>query len=353
MEGAGARPIALAVGVVLATWALRTRLRFNASPVPLSLGWLALALVAFAALEAATLPPVADVAGACALVTGASGGIGAVIARTLAREGVSKLIVAARQLDKLEAVAADIRAAHPAVSVTAVRADVASAADRAALAAAAAAGFDAACPLLLVNNAGVERWKPFDVQTPADVALQLGVNLHAPIELTAALWPQLRRSRGHVVNVGSIAGKAGVPYATAYAASKHGLAGFTAALRAEQKTERGPVSVHHVAPGFVTDTGMGLEIAISSGLQAAELAASGGSEAWETAEAVVRVVRYDEPERIVNHPPVRAPLTLLTAAPRLADLAARHSADFATLRRMGEGLRSRGARDEPAARASE
>ena len=84
---------------------------------------------------------------------------------------------------------------------------------------------------------------------------QLLTNLAAPIELTRLVLPgMLERRRGAIVNVSSMSGKVATPYNAIYAATKHGLNGFTKSLRLE--LQGSGVHVGVVCPSFVADTGM-------------------------------------------------------------------------------------------------
>jgi len=103
---------------------------------------------------------------------------------------------------------------------------------------------------VLVNNAGITMWARFDAI--ADLAVferLLAVNYLAAVRLTAAALPQLKRARGLIVAVASMAGLTGVPERTAYAASKHALVGFCESLRIELIGSGVDVSI--VAPDFV------------------------------------------------------------------------------------------------------
>ncbi len=185
-----------------------------------------------------------------AIVTGASRGIGVYIARALAEEGAN-LSLAARSADELEQVRAEMEALG--VEVIATICDVAVREDRARLIERTEAELG---PIdILINNAGIERVRRFETAPDSDFTDTLAINLEAPILLTRAVVPgMLARKRGHVVNIASGAGKVGVAYGTSYCASKHGLVGFTHALRAEY--EKSPVGFSVVCPGFVTDAGM-------------------------------------------------------------------------------------------------
>ena len=180
--------------------------------------------------------------GKTALVTGASGGIGAAIARTLHAQGATVALSGTRR-DALDALAAELgERAH----VCPADLREAGAADALVAAAEAAAG-----PLaILVNNAGLTRdmlalrMKDEDWQTVLDV------DLSAPFRLArAALKGMLRRRAGRIIGIGSIVGATGNAGQANYAAAKAGLVGMTKAL-AQEVGSRG-ITVNMVAPGFV------------------------------------------------------------------------------------------------------
>jgi len=172
-----------------------------------------------------------------ALVTGASRGIGAAIARALAHD--HDLLLGGRDADALGAVAADLPGARPwPVELTDDRA-----------VAAAAGGIDRLD--VLVHSAGVGLLGTV-ADTPAEVwRRQFEVNVVAVAELTRLLLPVLRAARGHVVLVNSGSGHAARAGWASYAASKFALRAFGDALRAEEPDLR-VTSVH---PGRV-DTAM-------------------------------------------------------------------------------------------------
>ena len=108
---------------------------------------------------------------------------------------------------------------------------------------------------ILINNAAVEITRSLVDQTDRDVEAQLLTNLAAPIELTRLVLPgMLERRRGAIVNVSSMSGKVATPYNAIYAATKHGLNGFTKSLRLE--LQGSGVHAGVVCPSFVGRTGM-------------------------------------------------------------------------------------------------
>ncbi len=243
-----------------------------------------------------------DLKGKTAVVTGASRGLGPYIARALAGEGMH-LVLAARSASELEDVAASLRAGG--AQAIAVPANVAAAADREALVAAAGREFGAVD--VLVNNAGIERTYPYHLIDPVDIEHIIAVNLTAPMLLTRSVLPgMLERRRGHVVNVSSIAGKVGPPYNEPYAATKAGLIGFTESLRAE--CHGTGVSASVVCPGFVAEAGMFETSRREHPVQLPRLL--GATTPAAVARAVVRVIKRDLPEALVSPGFPRALMTL-------------------------------------------
>jgi len=181
--------------------------------------------------------------GKAALVTGASGGIGAAIARTLHGQGAVVALSGTRR-DALDALAEELGArAHV------CPADLRDAAEPDALIEAAE---KATGPLaILVNNAGMTRDMLALRMSDADWQMVLDVDLSAPFRLArATLRGMLRRRAGRIINIASIVGTTGNAGQANYAAAKAGLVGMTKAL-AQEVASRG-ITVNAVAPGFVT-----------------------------------------------------------------------------------------------------
>jgi 3-oxoacyl-[acyl-carrier protein] reductase len=180
--------------------------------------------------------------GKTALVTGASGGIGAGIARALHAQGAIVAISGTRR-DALESLAGELGER--------VHVCPANLADPAAPDALVAAAESAAGPLhVLVNNAGFTRDMLALRMKDEDWQAVLDVDLTAPFRLArATLKGMLRRRAGRIVSIGSIVGATGNPGQANYAAAKAGLVGMTKAL-AQEVGSRG-VTVNMVAPGFV------------------------------------------------------------------------------------------------------
>ncbi|GHF87132.1 SDR family NAD(P)-dependent oxidoreductase [Deinococcus ficus] len=180
--------------------------------------------------------------GRVVVLTGASSGIGRATAVELAARGY-RLVLAARRAGELLALAMELDPTG--TRAVAVPVDVTSPDARAFLMDTARTVFGRVD--VLVNNAGVtvEQGWWWDDPDPLRV---LRVNLEAPIELTRLVLPEMRaRGSGHVVNIGSVAGRAATN--GMYSASKFGLRGFSLALRRELLGSGVHVSL--IAPGFV------------------------------------------------------------------------------------------------------
>ena len=182
------------------------------------------------------------------VITGASDGIGAEMARKWAArdKGEAALVLAARGLDKLEAVAAQCR--RHGAQVLAQRCDVGVQADCTALIDAAARAFGRIDTL--VNNAGMSAHANFDeVSDLSWYETLMRINHWGSVWCTHAALPHLKASRGRIVAVGSLAGLVGVPGRTAYCGTKFAMTGFFEALRVELMPSG--VSVTIAYPGVV------------------------------------------------------------------------------------------------------
>jgi 3-oxoacyl-[acyl-carrier protein] reductase len=185
-----------------------------------------------------------------ALVTGASGGIGAGIAHALHAQGAIVVLSGTRR-DALDALAAELEAHSPGQLLGRVHVCPGDLADPTASEALIEAAEAAAGPLaILVNNAGMTRDRLALRITDEDWSAVLDVDLAAPFRLArATLRGMLRRRSGRIINIGSIVGATGNPGQANYAAAKAGLIGLTKAL-AQEVASRG-ITVNAVAPGFI------------------------------------------------------------------------------------------------------
>jgi 3-hydroxy acid dehydrogenase/malonic semialdehyde reductase len=176
---------------------------------------------------------VAGLEGKTAIVTGASSGIGAAIAQALNANGV-RVAGGARRSDQLETeIALELDVTDPQSCERFVQQAV----DQ-------LAGLD-----ILVNNAGLGLGRdPFDKSTEEDEETVLETNVHGVLRMTRLCLPHLRDG-GHIVNMGSIAGRQPYENAAVYVASKYAVRGFTYALR-EDLLGR-PIHLTTVDPGLV------------------------------------------------------------------------------------------------------
>ena len=184
-----------------------------------------------------------DLTGKTALVTGASGGIGASIARSLHSQNAHVILHGTRasRLDELKAELGD--------NVSVVTANLS---DRQAVAGLVPAAEGAAgAPIdILVNNAGITRDGLMMRMKDEDWDSVLEVNLTATMMLSRAVLRAMMKARwGRIVSISSIVGATGNPGQANYAASKAGMVGFSKALAAEVAS-RG-ITVNMIAPGFI------------------------------------------------------------------------------------------------------
>jgi len=190
-----------------------------------------------------------------AIVTGASSGIGQACAVRLARAGWRVLAGVRREGDApegTEEVLLDVTDAEQ-IRDTAERVDELNG---------------------LVNNAGIALGSPLELVPVDQLRHQLEVNLIGQVAVTQALLPPLRRAKGRIVFMGSIAGRSALPFLAPYAASKHALEAVADSLRLELKPFGVPVSI--VEPGSIRTAIWG-----RSAARADELAATMDSEVAE------------------------------------------------------------------------
>lgn len=238
-----------------------------------------------------------NIQGRTVLLTGASGGIGQVIARTLYARG-AHLLVNGRNKDSLERLCAEQlgERAEPVVADLAEPAQVARLAER-------AADVD-----ILVAGAGLPASGPIDWFAPVEIDRAIQVNLHAPIQLARAMVPAMKqRDEGHLVFVSSLLGRVTRPSAALYSATKFGLRGFGLGLR-DDLYQTG-VGVSNVLPGLIGDAGMYADTGI--GLAPGTPTSS----SQEVADAVVRAIERNEAEIVVAPAKLRLGSLIVTLAP--------------------------------------
>ena len=187
--------------------------------------------------------------GKVVIVTGASSGIGEATAREFAKEG-AKVVLAARRVDRLEALAKEIDAMNTGAQALVVQADLSKLEDIQALIAKTLERFGRID--ILVNNAGFGRLDWLENLDPVkDIESQFDVNVLGVIQTTRQALPVMIKQRsGHIINMCSMAGLVATPTYTIYAACKHAVHGFSEALRREVKPWG--IDVSMIYPGGVT-----------------------------------------------------------------------------------------------------
>lgn len=247
-----------------------------------------------------------DQTGKTAWITGASSGIGEALAKAFVAAGGSA-IVSGRNVAELERVAVETGAPARCLILPFDTMDFSVLPARVEAAIAFRGAVD-----VLVNNAGISQ-RSLAVDTEFEVYERIvGVDLLAPIALTQALLPHLlARGSGQLVMISSVAGKAGVPLRTAYCAAKHGLIGYSDALRTEVAGQG--VKVLVVAPGSVkTNVSRNALNADGSTRGVSDKAIDNGIEPEEVAQLIWDAVAAGTREMVIaegmeaNIPPLRA-----------------------------------------------
>ena len=239
------------------------------------------------------------------LLTGASRGLGALLARRLVDAG-ARVALVARSAGPLESLAEALSArGGRAVAIPADLSDPGAVDGLLGRVEAAVGPVD-----VLVNNAGVEPFTAFERGSAEGIRMAVEVNVTAAMVLTRAVVPgMLDRGRGHLVFISSTSGLFGVPHMATYAATKAALRVFSHSLRIELR-DRG-VSSTAILPGFVEGTGMFEDQRGDRGLTPPWLVGSTGAE--RVASATLDAIRRDRAEVIVNSRPLR-PLAIVAAA---------------------------------------
>lgn len=287
--------------------------------------------------------------GTNALVTGAAGGLGHYIARSLAAEGVNLVLsdLAGAPLDDLVAQLRD-RGAR-------VEVETADLADRYEAVALVGRAEQTLGPLdILVNNAGLEFGGAFLDNTVDELERITDVNLLAVMLLTRKALPgMLKRGRGHVVNLASLAGKISSPQLASYSATKHAVVGFTHSLRGEYGASC--VGFSAICPAFVGRVGMygRLEDEVPD-----PPSFLGPVPPEDVGSAVIKAIREDRAEIIVGRRVLRPISLAYHAAPKLfaklsdSRRSREYSEAFAAVRRRHADAEDPTAPDPPEGAAS-
>lgn len=240
------------------------------------------------------------------LLTGAAGGIGAFIARALAK-AQANVVCVGRSPKPLEALAAEL--GSQGVRAIALPFDL--------------QNIDAMPSLIsdieqqlgpvevLINNAAVEKYRPFQAYTTQDIQAMSATNFLAPVTLCHLLLPDmLARGSGHIVNIASGAGKRGAPFNSVYSATKAALINWSEALRLELSDS--PVQISVVCPG-ITDAGMfwALETEAPEQMKV--------TPPETVADVVVQAIQRNQPDVMLDGLTNKVFLALSQLSPQLGD----------------------------------
>lgn len=251
---------------------------------------------------------------AIAFITGASQGIGKATALLFAKNGYD-LIITARTKDKLEAVAAEIKALDR--QVLAVSSDTS---DRLAIESLIKQGIERFGQIdVLINNAGVCMSAPMSETTIEDWERIINVNLWGYIYTIKALLPHFtERQQGNIINVGSFGGKVPLPKMTAYCTSKFAITGLTETLRLELEPQG--IHVSGVHPSVTNSDFMERAIFKDGDPEEKEnrrksmaqmMSSPLSSQPEDVAEAILRAVKHPQAEIVVGSAKVPAVLNRL------------------------------------------
>jgi short-subunit dehydrogenase len=262
-----------------------------------------------------------EISGSRVLLTGATGGLGQAIARDLHARG-AELILTGRRAEVLEPLAEELSGS------TALVVDLAERDAPARLAA------DAGELDVLIANAGLPGAGRLESFTGEQLDRALDVNLRAPIALAHALLPgMLERRRGQLLFMSSIAGKTIVPGDSLYHATKYGLRGFAAALRADLHDSG--VGVSCIFPGFIRDAGIfadsGVKLPPGVGTRSPE----------DVARAVAQAIERNRGEVDVASLSQRGGAIIAGLSPDLAAVVVRRLGGLEIADRMDHALRDK------------
>jgi short-subunit dehydrogenase len=269
-----------------------------------------------------------NIAGKTVVLTGASGGIGKFIARALAKEGATVVGVSRSQAG-LEQICAEVDAlGGKGISIPFDISQLEQLPILVEKIEAIAGSVD-----ILINNAAIEKFRPFQNYALEDIQSILTLNLHAPMELTCLLLPgMIERNSGQIVNISSGAGKKGAPYNSIYSASKAGLITWSEGIRQELADTNVGVSV--ICPGC-TNAGMflALDMPAPSGARIAE--------PTEVADAVIQAIKQNQKEVILDSFAVKVFYALSQLSPEWGDSMIQKSGVIETNRNCAQKMQAK------------
>lgn len=244
------------------------------------------------------------ISGSKVLLTGATGGLGHDMARTLHAAGAN-LMLTGRRKDVLEPLATEIQATAVAADLS-IRDDVARLID------------EHSDSDILIANAALPASGRIESFTVEQIDKALEVNLRATIVLAHGLAIAMAgRRRGHIVLISSLAGKSGQTGSSIYSATKFALRGFSQSLRADLRSQG--VGVSCILPGFVRDAGMYAD----SGVKLPR--GVGTSTPREVSDAVIKAITHNRGEIVVAPAPMRLSAAFAGLAPEAAAAVARRA----------------------------
>ncbi len=258
-----------------------------------------------------------------ALLTGASSGIGAVIAKSLSNEGV-EIIGIARSEAGLKKTKMNIEANGGKFhSISFDVSDISNLSQLKIKVENLIGKID-----ILINNAGIEEYNYFHNYTLEYIQKITSVNFIAPMEITRQFLPELIQNSGHIVNICSLAAKKGESFNATYSATKGGLALFTDALR--QELHGSGVGVSAIFPGLVSDVGMYSDSQVKAPLILGTIPSK------KVAKALVKAIKKNKPDVIVNSGPLRPLLAIDALFPNFGNWFARITGITAFCRNRAE-----------------
>jgi short-subunit dehydrogenase len=263
--------------------------------------------------------------GQTVLLTGASGGLGTLLARALAAKGVNLMLVAYPGIG-LEDLKREVEKSG--IRAQALVGDVRDPDQRKLIVSKTIQEFGKID--ILINNAGIEFTCPYHELPEKSVLDVMEVNLIAPMILTHMVLPEmLKHKSGFIMNISSLAGKCGPAFQEPYSASKAGLINFTTSFRASYKGSG--VSASVICPGFV-ETGIYARLKQSTGCAAPALLGTVRPE--PVVRAIIRAIECDKPEVIVCKYPFRPLLAVIALFPSLGEAIIRSTGAHAFFARI-------------------